>query len=164
LPEFADYSMKNRTYRYFTGKPLYGFGYGLSYTSFKYESLRLSSEAMHAGDSLTATVEVTNTGKREGDEVAELYLTPPTSGNGGLSPRVQLAGFKRVHLKPGESSEVSFTLDPRGLSEVDSQGIRSVQPGKYQISIGGAQPADEKAPAQTQRSTFAITGSLELPH
>ena len=77
LPPFEDYAMQNRTYRYFKGKPLYPFGYGLSYTTFAYSSLTLPKAAIHAGDPLTAEVKVTNTGKREGDEVAQLYLSFP---------------------------------------------------------------------------------------
>ena len=98
LPPFTDYSMKNRTYRYFTGKPLYDFGYGLSYTKFAYSHVKLSEPTVHAGDTLTVEADVKNIGARAGDEVAELYLIPPHDGNGGLSPNLQLAGFERVHL------------------------------------------------------------------
>ena len=163
LPAFSDYSMAHRTYRYSTAAPLYGFGFGLSYTSFAYSNLKLSTSTLHAGDPLTATVEVKNTGKLAGDEVAELYLLPPASGNGGLSPRVQLAGFQRVHLSPGESKKVSFTLAPRQLSEVDAQGGRAVQPGSYRISVGGAQPGDPRAATAAQTVSFAISGTFALP-
>ena len=131
LPDFIDYSMTNRTYRYFTGKPLYEFGYGLSYTKFSYAPLKLSTENVHAGDPLTVETEVRNTGKMAGDEVAELYLTPPKDGNGGLSPNVQLEDFERIHLAPGQVRQVTFRLDPRQLSEVDAQGIRAMQAGHY---------------------------------
>lgn len=77
LPPFADYAMQNRTYRYFKDKPLYPFGYGLSYTTFSYSNLQLPKAAIGAGDPLNATVTITNSGKREGDEVAQLYLTFP---------------------------------------------------------------------------------------
>ena len=160
LPPFADYSMKNRTYRYFTGRPLYGFGYGLSYTSFAYDKLKLSRSMLHAGESLTAEVEVSNTGKRDGEEVAQLYLMPPAEGNGGLSPKLQLEGFQRVSLKAGERRVVKFTLDPRMLSEVDGQGERAVQPGSYRLAIGGAQPGDSKA---DQMTSFSIEGMQTLP-
>ena len=164
LPPFTDYSMKNRTYRYFTGKPLFGFGYGLSYTKFSYGKLSLSTAKVHAGDPLTATVEVRNTGKRAGEEVAELYLLPPAEGNGGLSPKLQLEGFQRISLKPGESRRVSFQLDPRMLSEVDAQGQRSVQPGAYRLAVGGSQPSDAHFIAPAQTAAFSIEGSTVLPH
>jgi beta-glucosidase len=163
LPDFSDYSMKNRTYRYFSGTPLYDFGYGLSYTKFSYGKVKLSTEKVKAGDTLTAEVEVKNTGKRAGEEVAQLYLMAPADRNGGLSPKLQLEGYQRVSLKPGESKKVTFSLDPRMMSEVDAQGVRSVQPGSYQIAVGGAQPKDPKAPAAAQMAAFAIEGTTELP-
>jgi beta-glucosidase len=158
LPAFTDYAMKDRTYRYFTGDPLYGFGYGLSYTRFAYSHLKLSTLDLRAADKLTAEVDIRNTGKRAGDEVAELYLLPPASGNNGLSPKLQLEGFQRVHLAPGQAKHVTFTLDARQLSEVDAAGTRSVQPGSYKLAIDGAQPT-----AQSQTAAFTITGSSPLP-
>lgn len=159
LPAFDDYSMKNRTYRYFTGKPLYGFGYGLSYTRFSYSNTVLSSESLPAGSPLTVKVEVSNTGGIQGEEVAQLYLLPPADGNGGLSPHLQLEGFQRVALRPGEKKQLIFTLSPRDLSQVDDQGNRSVMAGDYAIVVGGAQPAQDAT-----KSTFRITGSSPLPH
>ena len=164
LPPFSDYSMAKRTYRYFTGKPLYEFGYGLSYTNFRYSKLHLSTASLKAGDPLTAEVEVTNTGKRAGDEVAQLYLMPPATGNGGLSPHLQLEAFQRVSLKPGETRTVTFHLEPRQLSEVDAAGVRAVQPGDYVLAIGGAQPGDPKSHSPAQQLHFAITGTQALPH
>jgi len=162
LPSFDDYSMKNRTYRYFTGTPLYEFGYGLSYTKFAYSSLKLSSSSLRAGDVLTAEVDVKNTGRVAGDEVAEVYLTPPSLGNGGLSPKLQLVGFQRISLKAGESRHLKFALTPRDLSEVDAKGNREVQPGAYSIAIGGAQPYDPLAPEPSQTALFTIDGEAVL--
>jgi beta-glucosidase len=164
LPPFTDYSMNNRTYRYFKGNPLYGFGFGLSYTKFSYTKPKLSATSLHAGDPLTVETDVRNTGKLAGDEVAELYLTPPKDGNGGLSPSIQLASFQRIQLAPGQSEHVTFKLDPRQLSEVDVHGIRSVQPGSYTISVGGSQPKDARAPDSVQTVNLTIVGSHELPH
>jgi beta-glucosidase len=164
LPPFSEYSMKNRTYRYFTGKPLYGFGYGLSYTKFSYSHVKLSSETVHAGDTLTVEADVRNTGKLAGDEVAELYLQAPREGNSGLSANLQLEGFARVRLAPGAVKHVTFKLTPRELSEVDDKGIRSVQAGSYTISVGGSQPKDALAPEPPQSATFTIVGTQELPH
>ena len=163
LPPFEDYSMKSRTYRYFSGAPLYGFGYGLSYTRFNYSHLRLSTKSLAAGNPLTVTVEITNSGKLAGDEVAEAYLIPPASGNSGLSPKLQLVAFQRVHLGAGESKTLSFDLEPRWLSEVDAQGNRSVQSGSYKLAIGGAQPNDPKAPSPAMTETFEIVGDRSLP-
>jgi len=163
LPAFSDYSMKNRTYRYFKGKPEYEFGYGLSYTKFRYTNLRLEQSTVRAGQSLTASVSLTNIGTLPGDEVVQVYLTAPKDGNGGLSPQVQLEGFERVALKPGETRQVTFTLTQRQLSQVDAQGIRAVQPGKYTLAIGGAQPADPHAATPAQSTDFRIEGTQELP-
>jgi beta-glucosidase len=100
LPPFTDYSMKNRTYRYFTGEPLYPFGYGLSYSTFTYADKNVSGH--------TASVRVTNTSNREGDEVVQLYLKTNYARNPVLK------GFKRIHLRPHESRVVSFTSDDIG--------------------------------------------------
>ncbi len=156
LPGFENYAMKGRTYRYFGGTPLYGFGYGLSYTKFAYSKLQLSSKTVKAGAQLTVEAEVRNTGKRAGDEVVELYLTPPASD---VSPLRELKAFQRVHLEPGASQQVKFELDPRQLSEVDAAGKRSVQAGSYTIFVGGAQPA----PGTGLSGEFAIEGSAPLP-
>jgi len=157
LPSFDDYAMANRTYRYFKGKPLYGFGYGLSYTTFAYSNLKLSTTTLHAGDTLTVEADVKNTGKQAGEEVAELYLTPPHTD---VSPNLALDGFTRVHLAPGETKHITLTLDPRTLSQVDDKGIRAVTPGSYRIALGGAQPSEAN---NSQTTAFAIEGTQELP-
>ena len=164
LPAFTDYSMANRTYRYFRGAPLYRFGYGLSYTKFRYSNLKLSATTLTAGSPLVATVDVTNTGALTGDEVAELYLLPPVAENSGLSPRLQLTAFQRLSLRPRETRKITFTLEPRQLSEVDAQGVRSVQSGDYTLTTGGAQPDDPLAPTPSAQASFHITGTQPLPH
>jgi beta-glucosidase len=156
LPAFTDYTLKGRTYRYFTGKPLWGFGYGLSYSTFKYGPIKLSVETLKAGDPLTATVTVTNSSAVPGDEVVEAYLkTPQPDG-----PIHSLAGFQRVHLAAGATRAVAITIDPRSLSSVDDKGDRTILPGKYTLSLGGAQPQDTNAKSE---AGFNITGSLDLP-
>ena len=164
LPAFDNYSMANRTYRYFRGKPLYSFGYGLSYTTFAYSGLKVSPKKLKAGEPLTAEVEVKNTGSVTGDETAELYLMAPKSGNAGLSPNLQLEGFQRVTLKAGESRKLIFTLTRRELSEVDAGGNRSVQAGLYSIALGGAQPGDSRAPTRAQSAAFEIVGTALIAH
>jgi beta-glucosidase len=158
LPDFEDYSMANRTYRYFKGQPLYGFGYGLSYTTFAYSHLKLSTTKLHAGDTLVVEADVKNTGNRAGDEVAELYLTPPHTN---VSPALALDGFTRVHLAPGYTKHITFTLDPRTLSQVDEKGARVVTPGTYSIAVGGSQP---NIGTNGQTVNFTIEGTQELPH
>jgi beta-glucosidase len=157
LPPFEDYAMKGRTYRYFEGKPLYPFGYGLSYTTFSYSNLTLPKKAINAGDPLTAEVTVTNTGKLEGDEVAQLYLSFPKVAG---APLRALRGFKRVHLQPGESQQVSFELKDRDLSMVSEAGEPIIAKGKYSVSVGGGQP-DTDAP--TVAGTFQVKGTKTLP-
>ena len=157
LPPFEDYAMKGRTYRYFDGKPLFPFGYGLSYTTFSYSDLALPKNAINAGDPLTAEVTVTNTGKLEGDEVAQLYLSFPKVVG---APLRALRGFNRVHLKPGESQKVRFDLKDRDLSMVSEAGDPIIAEGKYSVSVGGGQP-NTGAPAVS--GTFQVKGNKKLP-
>ena len=157
VPPFEDYSMKGRTYRYFHGDPLYGFGYGLSYTHFAFSNLKLSTDSLKAGDNLTVDADVRNTGDRAGDEVVELYLTPPQSDT---APIHALEGFERVHLAPRATQRVHFTLHPRQLSLVDAQGDRAVRAGEYSVFVGGQQPAENSGVSQS----FAIKGTQPLPN
>jgi beta-glucosidase len=157
LPSFTDYAMTNRTYRFFEGKPLYPFGYGLSYSKFAYSRLRLSRDSLAAGQPLSFDVDVRNESKRAGDEVVQVYLTfPPYSG----VPRYALRAFTRVHLAPGEKNAVHFTLSPRDLSAVDKNGDRLVMSGHYQLTVGGGLPDTGVPGLQTQ---FDIEGETKLP-
>ena len=151
VPPFENYSMRGRTYRYFADKPLYGFGFGLSYTSFAYSNLRIAQAPV------TVEGDVKNTGAMAGDEVVELYLTQPKAFE---TPLRVLAGFKRVHLKAGESAHVSLTIDLRSLGQVDEKGNRVIVPGEYTVWMGGAQPQDA---ASVQTGKFNVTGRAELP-
>ncbi len=141
LPGFHDYDMTNRTYRYFTGEPLYPFGYGLSYTDFAYRNLRLSRETLADGQTLAVTVDVQNVGQRAGDEVAQLYLRHLNASI--PAPRHSLQGFQRLALQPGETRRVTFTLESRQFSLVSAAGERVLEPGEVQIFVGGGQPSDE---------------------
>jgi beta-glucosidase len=156
LPSFEDYSMKGRTYRYFTGKPLYAFGHGLSYTRFGYGKPKLSTSSLKAGASLGVDAEVRNAGAVAGDEVVQLYLGFPAVPG---APIRSLRGFTRVHLAPGEAKSVHFDLDPRALSSVTEAGDRVVAAGGYTLTIGGGQP-DTGAPVATAR--FTIEGTTKL--
>jgi beta-glucosidase len=157
LPNFEDYGMANRTYRYFSGKPLYPFGYGLSYTKFSYSDLSVPTSAIAAGLPLSADVTVTNVGKAAGDEAVQLYLKfPQVKG----APRIALRGFQRIHLEPGASQQVHFDLKPRDLGMVTEDGNPIIAQGDYTISIGGGQP-ETAAPVATGH--FHIDGQYALP-
>jgi len=136
LADFKDYNMDNRTYRYFNGKPLYGFGYGLSYTTFKYDQLSVPANVAK-GKNVLVSARVTNTGKRAGDEVVQLYVINKT---GVKSPLKSLKGFNRISLKAGESKLVKFTLKPEDLSYVKENGEQAQFKGAVELSIGGNQP------------------------
>jgi beta-glucosidase len=140
LPDFSSYSMENRTYRYFKGDPLYGFGYGLSYTSFHYDQLKLPATAL-TGKKITVSTRVTNTGKMNGEEVVQLYISD--ENNTIKAPLKALKGFKRISLKAGESKVVQFRLSPQDLSVVDDKGAMKQLKGKVLISIGGGQPGEK---------------------
>ncbi len=157
LPHFEDYSMQGRTYRYFTGKPLWPFGYGLSYTTFSYGSLILPTAPIDAGAPLDASVKVTNTGKMAGDEVVQLYLKFPDVPG---APIRALRGFRRIHLAAGSSEVVRFQLTARDLSMVTETGDRIVAAGRYTVSVGGGQPGTG---APSVSGTFEMTGRIQLP-
>jgi beta-glucosidase len=156
LPPFEDYSMRGRTYRYFAGNPLYGFGFGLSYTNFAYSNLKMPSK-VKAGEPVKVEADVKNAGAAAGDEVVELYLTQPKAFE---TPLRVLAGFQRVHLGPGESAHVILTIDPRSLGQVDDKGNRVIMPGEYVVSLGGGQPQES---ASVQTGKFNVDGKIELP-
>ncbi|HMN46170.1 MAG TPA: glycoside hydrolase family 3 C-terminal domain-containing protein [Povalibacter sp.] len=153
LPAFDDYAMKGRTYRYFRGEPLYPFGHGLSYTRFEYSDLRVDRENAKPGEDVRVSFKVKNTGKRAGEEVAQLYLR-------ALDPRREraskdLRGVQRVMLQPGESREVSFVVRAdRDLIYYDTERKQyAVDPGRYEVQVG-ASSADVRA-----RAVFAIPGT-----
>ncbi len=137
LPAFEDYNMKGRTYRYYTGKPLYEFGYGLSYTRFTYTNLKISS-VVKIGDRVTVTADVQNTGNRDGEELAQLYLQ---NSNGNTTNTLRsLKGFAKINLKKGEKKTVSFLLKTADFSIISKENKRRVNAGAFSISVGGKQP------------------------
>jgi beta-glucosidase len=137
LPDFKSYDMSNRTYRYFNGEALYPFGYGLSYSTFKYSKLKLP-RLVQAGKNISVSVTVTNSGKLAGEEVVQLYLSHPEVAE--KAPIKALKGFQRVNLKAGESKTLTFSLTPEELSIVSSKGELWQPKGKVTLSIGGGQP------------------------
>jgi beta-glucosidase len=152
LPDFGDYAMAGRTYRYFKGRVLYPFGYGLSYTSFRYTNLQLE-QPPHSGDSVRLSVTVTNSGPREGDEVAQLYVA---AKNATVPvPIRSLWGFQRIHLQPGESRTLHFTVSPQAFTVIDDAMRRVPLPGAFDCSVGGGQP-DSPRPATSNTITTTI--------
>jgi len=162
LPAFDDYSMANRTYRYFSGEPLYPFGYGLSFTSFAYSNVKLDHKKVAANRSVTVSVEVTNTGTMPGDEVVQLYLSHP--GVPG-TPLRALQGFERIHLDPAAKKVVLFTLRDRSLSIVEESGKRRIVRGDVDVWIGGGQPVVPARLPQTSgaHTRFTVTSEAALP-
>lgn len=155
LPPFESYNMEGRTYRYFKGEPLFSFGYGLSYTRFAYSNLTMAKQ-IQAGAPARLSVQVKNTGKMDGDEVVQLYVkdlaaTVPVAIH-------SLQGFKRIHLKAGESQTVSFVLTPRQLSVIDNQNQRIVEPGEFEITVGGMQPGVSSPSTETRTAKLSVTG------
>jgi beta-glucosidase len=157
LPAFEDYSMSNRTYRYFQGTPLYPFGYGLSYSKFEYSNVKLSANNLHAGDPLNVDADVKNTSARDGDEIVELYLNYPKLAG---APIRALCGFTRVHVRAGETAHVHVALNPRDLSHVNEAGDRIIAAGSYKLSVGGGQPGTGAPVVETN---LTITGEAHLP-
>ncbi len=152
LPPFDSYAMDQRTYRYFTGTPLYPFGFGLSYTTFAFSSAKLSTETLAAGQPLDVTAELQNTGTLAGDDTVEFYLIPRHIPG---APIRTLVGFEKVHLKPGESRAVHTIISPRALSLVSGDGTRSVLPGDYELYVGDGPPTASHGVT----SRFRIVGS-----
>jgi beta-glucosidase len=159
LPAFENYDMAGRTYRYFTGEPLFPFGYGLSYTTFGYSDLKVPVQ-VKAGESVTVSVKVTNTGKVAGEEVVQLYLTDIKAST--PRPVRQLEGFNRIKLKAGESKVITFELKPEQLSMIDKQNMKVIEPGEFTVSVGGKQPGftglADAATTQVVQGKFKVTG------
>ncbi|MDH4273283.1 MAG: glycoside hydrolase family 3 C-terminal domain-containing protein, partial [Candidatus Aminicenantes bacterium] len=137
LPPFGDYAMEGKTYRYFRKEPLYPFGFGLSYSRFAYGHLQVP-RSVAAGKECEVSVEVENTGKTAGEEVVQLYVCDVEASV--PVPIRSLQGFERIFLKPGEKKTVCFRLNARQMSLIDEAGRRVVEPGVFEIAIGGGQP------------------------
>lgn len=143
LPPFEDYAMAGRTYRFFRGDPLYPFGHGLSYTTFRYAGLRTSAPSLAASDTVEVSVDVTNTGPRAGDEVVQLYVSFPNSAVD--RPLRELRGYARVALRPGETRTVRLALPAYALRYWDADADRWVlEPRPVRLHVG-ASSADIRA-------------------
>ena len=160
LPPFADYSMEGRTYRYFKAEPLYPFGFGLSYTKFDYNNLRFSAKSIKAGQPITVSVDVTNVGDMDGDEVVQLYLTDVVAS--APVPIRTLVGFDRASLRSHEKRTVTFTITPRQMSLINDNGKRVIEPGEFALSIGGGQPGFKGRDAAVALSArFRVSGKIK---
>jgi beta-glucosidase len=159
LPPFESYAMKGRTYRYFTGVPLYPFGYGLSYTAFRYTNARAT---LAQDGSVGVKADITNTGDTASDEVAQVYLTHRGIDQAAVR---ELKGFSRVHLEPHAMQSVEFKLTTRDVSVVDASGARKMVPGDVEVWIGGGQPIAR--PGLTQppgaKTVFHLDNAVSLP-
>jgi beta-glucosidase len=143
LPPFDDYRMEGRTYRYLKVEPLFPFGYGLSYTQFKYRRLQVKPKRIKPGQRVQLSVEVQNTGRRAGDEVVQFYVSDVAASV--PVPLHQLQGFERIHLAAGEKKTVSCTLKPKQMSLINAEGKRVVEPGEFRVTAGGGQPCHGNA-------------------
>lgn len=153
LPSFKDYNMQGKTYRYFDGEPLYPFGHGLSYSTFEYSELSVPS-VVDAGGSVVISAVVKNISEIAGDEVVQLYVKDLDAS--WPVPIRELQGLKRIHLSPGESRKVEFLVTPYQLSLIDDLNRRLVEPGKFQIAVGGIMPGFLAA------STGSVLGEFEV--
>jgi beta-glucosidase len=143
LPPYEEYGMKGRTYRYMEQEPMYPFGFGLSYTTFRYSDLKLSATTVKKKQPVEAGITVTNSGTTESDEVVQLYLTDMDPS--GQSPLFTLLGVKRIRLRPGESTKVNFAITPVMMEQINAKGESVLEPGKFKISIGGSLPGARSA-------------------
>jgi beta-glucosidase len=151
LPDFYNHKPSaNRTYAFSTRKPLFPFGYGLSYTTFRFENLRVEPAQIEVGGTAKVSVDVTNTGSRDGDEVPQLYIHQKLASV--TRPVMQLEGFQRTTLKAGEKKTVEFTITPETLSMLDRDMHRVVEPGIFEIMVG---PSSD----QTSTVPLAVVGA-----
>jgi beta-glucosidase len=157
LPNFENYSMNGRTYRYFAGTPLWPFGYGLSYTHFSYGPLAVKPSGTGTARRVHVETEVRNSGTVAGDEVAQLYLNFPDNPG---APRIALRGLKRLSLRAGETRTITFDLTPRDLSAVTAEGDRQVLKGAYRVSVGSGQPGTG---VPVEAAAFTIDQPMNLP-
>ena len=166
LPDFRDYSMKNRTYRYMENEALYPFGYGLSYTKFEYSPIKAEKTVINAGEEFTCSIRVKNIGSMASEETVQLYLKDVEASV--EVPKWSLNGIRKVFLEPGCETEVTFTLTPRQMALIDNEGRAILEPGTFEVYIGGSQP-DARSIKLTgtpvQKISFEVTGGpMELEY
>ncbi|MGK0465594.1 glycoside hydrolase family 3 C-terminal domain-containing protein [Clostridium sp.] len=161
LPDFIDYSMKNRTYRYMENEALYPFGYGLSYTKFEYSNLVISKDEVKSGESVKFKITVKNIGERESYETVQLYLKDVDSSV--ITPKYELKGIKKINLKVGQEKQVDFELTSRQMALIDNDGNCILEPGIFQAFVGGSQPdhrSIELMETDVEKCTFEVKGEI----
>lgn len=157
LPAFQDYSMAGRTYKYMKEEPLYPFGFGLSYTNFTYSGITLSKTQIVQGESVLATLDVTNTGNLAGEEVVQLYISDLQATS--TTPAYSLKGFTRVKLNPGQSARVIFNITPEMMKLVKDDGSMIIEPGDFKIWISGSCPiprSESLGASNPQNAVFKV--------
>lgn len=156
LPAYEDYSMEGRTYRYMTEKPLYPFGYGLSYSDFHFSNLHLDTDEIAADGSLKVSLDVLNSGEIDAEEVVQLYVSVPNES--GSQPIWSLKNFARVSLKKGASTSLSFRLDQDELEQYNEDGVAEVVPGEYTLHLGNCSPGErgEELGAKVVSAKFTV--------
>jgi beta-glucosidase len=161
LPDFSDYAMRGRTYRYFDGVPVYPFGFGLSYSTFEYGPMKIEAIDGALENGLRVSTTVMNTSRRAGEEVAQFYLDPPDFEG---APRIALRGFKRVELQPGERKSVVLELSPRDLSFVTRDGVRQLFAGEHRLTVGPGQPSTQPSTdgPQLQSAVFTLAKTARM--
>jgi len=140
LPDYNDYSMENRTYKFTKYKPMYPFGFGLSYSSFDYSELFLNKNKIEIGDMIHLNFEVFNNSDIAGEEVVQVYIKDVNSSF--RTPSSSLIFFKRIHLKSGEKKKINIALDNNMISSFNEKGIKEIEPGIFKIFVGGSSPGD----------------------
>jgi len=153
LPEFSDYSMQGRTYRYMENEPLYPFGYGLSYTTFDYSNIIADTSRIKDEEIVTLNFELTNTGCYDGYEKVQVYVSPLNPSV--KTPRWQMKAFMAVFFKQGETASVAIKLPLSSFSLVDEYGARFIERGAFKIYVGGNQP-DIRSKTLTGKRTESI--------
>ena len=161
IPDFEDYNMHNRTYKYFSGEPLYPFGHGLSYTDFEYSNLEIQDKEFDRIDEITLNVSVKNAGQVPGAEVVQLYISDMEAST--RVPNITLEGFQKIYLEPGEQKTVEFQIKPEQLAIINEMGEKVIEPGSFKVYAGGKQPnmegtADNKT-TQVLSTEIVYTGS-----
>lgn len=163
LPNFENYSMENRTYRFFNGTPLYPFGYGLSYTHFEYSQLSVDHTSVEEGTGVKVCATVRNTGPFESDEIVQLYIKDLEAST--RVPKCQLAGFRRIRLKPGETVKVIFSVTAHQMALIDDNGDCFLEPGAFRVFVGGSLPdtrSEELTGSPVPYADFTVTGDKPL--
>jgi beta-glucosidase len=154
LPDFDDYSMNGRTYRYMTEEPLYPFGFGLSYSQFEYSDLQLDKTTLAIGDSFNVSLTLTNSGASDSAEVAQFYLTDIQAST--IVPLHHLIGFERVMLKAGESRSLKFTITPDMMSFYNDDGKLTLEPGEFKLEVGGCSPSNRGQELGASQPVMAV--------